>query len=785
MDLETAQTTTTTKLPILKQGEYDIWRLRIEQYFQVQDYALWDVIKSGNSFMPIAQTTTNADGTSTTLISGPVTTEEKAQKKNDVKARSMLLMALPNEHLITYNQYKDAKTLFATIQTRFGGFKRLNKPDLDTMSFDDLYNNFEIVEQEVNGTVTSSSNSSSQNMAFVSSPSSTNEVNTTYGVNTANTQVSPASTKVSTPSTQDSTANLCDATVYAFLASQPNGNITINGSDMARYDKSKVKCFNCHKLGNFARECRQLRNHESRNRNQDTSRRTVNVKETASNAMVAIDGAATYKRGLASVEEQLDFYKKNEELQHPEFEGYGTKTSNSVSEDISNEVKESTDAPLVKELASDDKLEKKTVFPTVRHVNTAHPKTIVYSARPMSHFSKSAQSTGTCPISLISRNSIKDMLPLVEEQMVAELLKKRLLNPHNRKYIAPTLTPKLFSNMKRGFSREHTPLFPSMLEIQAEEGEGSGHPSEPQPPPSTAQPTNEEPIPNVVSSLHQETQTSRQALNKVTELPQTSKPIPNVADEAIYEEWDDRVKRATTTTASLDAERASGNINRTQSTTMPNVPLPQGIGAGGSPRCHKAMGVPLLRLENLDEEDPSKQERSMIEEINQDAGVTLVQIDVKDQGRFNDKTDFDAGFYKTYTRRRKVVSTGSGGISTASRLFSTAEELVSTAGASMPVSTVGMVQEVNISIPLPVAVKDKEWENIRARVKDDKELTQRLKAEERNKYSEVDQAKMLKLEVLRELQKQNLIMKVLRGKKTNEASGSVQEQPDEEENELS
>nr|GEV95373.1 ribonuclease H-like domain-containing protein [Tanacetum cinerariifolium] len=62
MDLETAQTSTTTKLPILKQGEYDMWRLKIEQYFQVQDYALWDVIENGNSFIPVAQTITNADG---------------------------------------------------------------------------------------------------------------------------------------------------------------------------------------------------------------------------------------------------------------------------------------------------------------------------------------------------------------------------------------------------------------------------------------------------------------------------------------------------------------------------------------------------------------------------------------------------------------------------------------------------------------------------------------------------------------------------------------------------
>ncbi|GKF92233.1 hypothetical protein Tco_0278952, partial [Tanacetum coccineum] len=97
-----------------------------------------------------------------------------------------------------------------------------NKPDLDTMSFDDIYNNFKIVEEEVKGTASSSL--SSQNMDFVSSPSSTNEVNTAYGVSTANTQVSHASTQVSTASTQVSTANLSDDIVYAFFAIQPNGS---------------------------------------------------------------------------------------------------------------------------------------------------------------------------------------------------------------------------------------------------------------------------------------------------------------------------------------------------------------------------------------------------------------------------------------------------------------------------------------------------------------------------------------------------------------------------------
>nr|GFA94619.1 ribonuclease H-like domain-containing protein [Tanacetum cinerariifolium] len=206
----------------------------------------------------------------------------------------------------------------------------------------------------------------------------------------------------------------CDATVYAFLANQSNGSqlvhedleqiheddleemdlkwqlallsirarryfqrtdkkITINGSDTAGYDKTKVECFNYHKMGYFARECRSPRNQESRSRNQDSSRKTVNVEDTSSKAMVAIDEAgfdwsymaddeaptnmalmvfsdsevqnsktcsntclksfetlktqydnlriefnkstfdlATYKRGLASVKEQLVFYKKNE-----------------------------------------------------------------------------------------------------------------------------------------------------------------------------------------------------------------------------------------------------------------------------------------------------------------------------------------------------------------------------------------------------------------------------------------------------------------------------------------
>nr|GEW90747.1 putative ribonuclease H-like domain-containing protein [Tanacetum cinerariifolium] len=259
----------------------------------------WEI----RTFTTYTSNNNNTDGISTSIIPGPVTTEEKAQKTNDVKARSMLLVALPNEHLLTFSQYKDAKTLFEAIQARFGRndatkktqktllkqmyenfnapitesldsiFNKLqkiisqlailgekisqedlnmkflrslpsewnthvvvwrNKANLDTMSIDDIYNNFKIVEQEVKRMVTSSSSSGSQNMAFFSSHGSTNEVDTT------NLQVSTVSTPVSTVSSHDNTANLSDATVYAFLATQPNGSQLVH-EDLEQIHKDDLE----------------------------------------------------------------------------------------------------------------------------------------------------------------------------------------------------------------------------------------------------------------------------------------------------------------------------------------------------------------------------------------------------------------------------------------------------------------------------------------------------------------------------------------------------------------
>ncbi|GJY09879.1 putative ribonuclease H-like domain-containing protein [Tanacetum coccineum] len=112
MEFETVQNNTTAKLPILKLGGYEMWEMRINQYFQVQDYALWEVIKNGNSWVSVPQTS-QENGTSVTKMSVHVTAEEKINKKNDVKARSLLLMDLPNEHQLTFSQYNNAKTMYA------------------------------------------------------------------------------------------------------------------------------------------------------------------------------------------------------------------------------------------------------------------------------------------------------------------------------------------------------------------------------------------------------------------------------------------------------------------------------------------------------------------------------------------------------------------------------------------------------------------------------------------------------------------------------------------------
>ncbi|GJW33681.1 hypothetical protein Tco_0053713 [Tanacetum coccineum] len=101
------------KVLMLNPSEFELWKMRIEHYFLMTDYALWEVIINGNS--PLTTRTINGVETSVP----PTTIEQKLARKNELKARGTLLMTLPNEHQLKFNTYKSAKTLMEAIEKRF------------------------------------------------------------------------------------------------------------------------------------------------------------------------------------------------------------------------------------------------------------------------------------------------------------------------------------------------------------------------------------------------------------------------------------------------------------------------------------------------------------------------------------------------------------------------------------------------------------------------------------------------------------------------------------------
>ncbi|GKC36406.1 ribonuclease H-like domain-containing protein [Tanacetum coccineum] len=81
-------------------------------------------------------------------------------------------------------------------------------------------------------------------------------------------------------------------------------NLNFNGEETVGFDKIKVECYNCHRRGRFARECKAPRN--SGNRNGDVSRRIVPV-ETPANALVVQDGIGGYDWSFQAEEGPTDF----------------------------------------------------------------------------------------------------------------------------------------------------------------------------------------------------------------------------------------------------------------------------------------------------------------------------------------------------------------------------------------------------------------------------------------------------------------------------------------------
>ncbi|GKB18926.1 putative ribonuclease H-like domain-containing protein, partial [Tanacetum coccineum] len=422
--------------------------IRIKQYFQIQDYALWEVIENGDSWVSISQTT-EENGITVTKISTPATTEEKTKKKNDVKARA----TKKTQKTLLKQQYENFSTTSAkSLDSIFNRLQKIvsrlaivgviisleelklkflsslppewntyvvvwmNKPEIESMSIDDLYNNFKIVKQKIKKTVGTSSGV--QNLAFMTTPSSSS----TNDSNTTSSQVSDASPSVNTASPQVCIASVGDNIVYAFMVENLNGSnvlhqdleqiheddleamdlkwqlsllsvrakkyyqktgkkIFINGNDIAGYDKSKVECYNCHKLGHFARECRASRSKEDQFRNQDNTRKQGN-KEDTSKAMLAIDGVGFDWSDMAEEQVQTNMALMAFSDSEPEFKGYGLENSKKESNIVkeSDNSKENSDKSLVKELESQVNTVRPRIVNTARSyrtpVNTVRPRVI-------------------------------------------------------------------------------------------------------------------------------------------------------------------------------------------------------------------------------------------------------------------------------------------------------------------------------------------------------------------------------------------------------------------------
>ncbi|GKA00036.1 hypothetical protein Tco_0672586 [Tanacetum coccineum] len=236
--------------------------------------------------------TAQENGTSVTKMSIPVTAEEKTNKKNDVKARSLLLMALPSEHQLTFSQYLDAKTMFAAIEIRFGE------------SLDSIFNRLQkivsrlvilgvvISQEDLNSKILSSlppewnthvvvwmNKPENETMSIDDFTSSTNHVNTAMPAY----EVSTASPDVNIASPQVSTASFSDNVVYAFMVENPNISNLLH-QDLEQIHEDDLEAMD------LKWKCRAPRSKEGQFRNQDNTRKQGNNEDTSSKAMLAIDG---------------------------------------------------------------------------------------------------------------------------------------------------------------------------------------------------------------------------------------------------------------------------------------------------------------------------------------------------------------------------------------------------------------------------------------------------------------------------------------------------------------
>nr|GFB61393.1 hypothetical protein [Tanacetum cinerariifolium] len=260
MESLSPQVVSAAKLLILNPNELDIWKMRIEQYFLMTDYSLWEVILNGDSPAP------------TRVVKGvfqpvtPTTAEQRLARKNELKAHGTLLMALPDKDQLKFNSHKDAKTLMEAIE------KSTNEPVSAAPSVSPV-----CAIMSVSSLPNVNSLSNAVIYSFFSSQSSSPQLD------------NDDLKKIDADDLEEIylkwQMDMLTMTARQFLQ-RKGRNLGANGPTSMGFDMSKVECYNRHRKGHFARKCRSPKD-TRRNGTAEPQRRNVPVGTSTSNALVS------------------------------------------------------------------------------------------------------------------------------------------------------------------------------------------------------------------------------------------------------------------------------------------------------------------------------------------------------------------------------------------------------------------------------------------------------------------------------------------------------------------